>query len=137
MIRRPPRSTRTDTLFPYTTLFRSRDDLLHRLEFGGGIDSVADAVRGHGQAIFEEGDPPGEQHREPDRPLDISQMAVPGEGHEDVGDEEQADRQEIGGHKEAPTPFAVRPELVEWPFFTLGVEGRTVLRQARHERNTG
>src|SRR3546814_3391809 len=33
MIRRPPRSTRTDTLFPYTTLFRSqtflpREDLL-------------------------------------------------------------------------------------------------------------
>src|SRR3546814_7522547 len=26
MIRRPPRSTRTDTLFPYTTLFRSNDD---------------------------------------------------------------------------------------------------------------
>src|SRR3546814_3010307 len=29
MIRRPPRSTRTDTLFPYTTLFRS-DDGKHR-----------------------------------------------------------------------------------------------------------
>src|SRR3546814_16128918 len=29
MIRRPPRSTRTDTLFPYTTLFRS----LHRLRW--------------------------------------------------------------------------------------------------------
>src|SRR3546814_7137991 len=27
MIRRPPRSTRTDTLFPYTTLFRSVADL--------------------------------------------------------------------------------------------------------------
>src|SRR3546814_15321230 len=26
MIRRPPRSTRTDTLFPYTTLFRSQLD---------------------------------------------------------------------------------------------------------------
>src|SRR3546814_8889321 len=26
MIRRPPRSTRTDTLFPYTTLFRSPQD---------------------------------------------------------------------------------------------------------------
>src|SRR3546814_2120046 len=26
MIRRPPRSTRTDTLFPYTTLFRSQRD---------------------------------------------------------------------------------------------------------------
>src|SRR3546814_11232980 len=37
MIRRPPRSTRTDTLFPYTTLFRSaalrsaRRDRLRRL----------------------------------------------------------------------------------------------------------
>src|SRR3546814_9371892 len=29
MIRRPPRSTRTDTLFPYTTLFRSEFDLIH------------------------------------------------------------------------------------------------------------
>src|SRR3546814_3444321 len=29
MIRRPPRSTRTDTLFPYTTLFRSRIILTH------------------------------------------------------------------------------------------------------------
>src|SRR3546814_2244823 len=28
MIRRPPRSTRTDTLFPYTTLFRSPGDIL-------------------------------------------------------------------------------------------------------------
>src|SRR3546814_9913839 len=29
MIRRPPRSTRTDTLFPYTTLFRSESDAGH------------------------------------------------------------------------------------------------------------
>src|SRR3546814_15677565 len=28
MIRRPPRSTRTDTLFPYTTLFRSIGELI-------------------------------------------------------------------------------------------------------------
>src|SRR3546814_2601071 len=28
MIRRPPRSTRTDTLFPYTTLFRSQPALI-------------------------------------------------------------------------------------------------------------
>src|SRR3546814_18673798 len=34
MIRRPPRSTRTDTLFPYTTLFRSLhvDPLAHTYE---------------------------------------------------------------------------------------------------------
>src|SRR3546814_3498949 len=30
MIRRPPRSTRTDTLFPYTTLFRSPQSLQPR-----------------------------------------------------------------------------------------------------------
>src|SRR3546814_2194231 len=42
MIRRPPRSTRTDTLFPYTTLFRSLGQLLPGVERrrarGGGDD---------------------------------------------------------------------------------------------------
>src|SRR3546814_8459508 len=32
MIRRPPRSTRTDTLFPYTTLFRSVQEAAHACE---------------------------------------------------------------------------------------------------------
>src|SRR3546814_4039224 len=40
MLRRPPRSTRTDTLFPYTTLFRSRE---HRGDHRGV--SLADEVR--------------------------------------------------------------------------------------------
>src|SRR3546814_18250346 len=31
MIRRPPRSTRTDTLFPYTTLFRSLEKLVEAI----------------------------------------------------------------------------------------------------------
>src|SRR3546814_15431348 len=35
MIRRPPRSTRTDTLFPYTTLFRSDVVHAHGLERAG------------------------------------------------------------------------------------------------------
>src|SRR3546814_5695900 len=34
MIRRPPRSTRTDTLFPYTTLFRS-DPVRPARQYGG------------------------------------------------------------------------------------------------------
>src|SRR3546814_5392814 len=34
MIRRPPRSTRTDTLFPYTTLFRSRSAYRRRVRIG-------------------------------------------------------------------------------------------------------
>src|SRR3546814_5736543 len=45
MIRRPPRSTRTDTLFPYTTLFRSHladdaRDLEARAEGQGRLDLV-------------------------------------------------------------------------------------------------
>src|SRR3546814_8574489 len=56
MIRRPPRSTRTDTLFPYTTLFRSlaRETVgaahLHRVEVAHqhhGRRGVALAERAH------------------------------------------------------------------------------------------
>src|SRR3546814_11334727 len=58
MFRRTPRSTRTDTLFPYTTLFRSQGVGVHREALGriapglldGGVEQVAaepaaDAVR--------------------------------------------------------------------------------------------
>src|SRR3546814_3194205 len=44
MLRRPPRSTRTDTLFPYTTLFRSMFGLV-------GID---DGLHGRGVAAFDD-----------------------------------------------------------------------------------
>src|SRR3546814_7377259 len=37
MIRRPPRSTRTDTLFPYTTLFRSLEGMLGSGDSGGPL----------------------------------------------------------------------------------------------------
>src|SRR3546814_5262763 len=52
MIRRPPRSTRTDTLFPYTTLFRS-----HHLIAAMGADiverlnSVIAAARHHDRRV--------------------------------------------------------------------------------------
>src|SRR3546814_11754825 len=59
MIRRPPRSTLTDTLFPYTTLFRSRPDAASRPaarqgpgagEADGGIGAAAThRGRGHGR----------------------------------------------------------------------------------------
>src|SRR3546814_12863317 len=55
MIRRPPRSTRTDTLFPYTTLFRSQA----RTRAGGSLpagdhplhwqEARADRIAGVGQ----------------------------------------------------------------------------------------
>src|SRR3546814_5229554 len=54
MIRRPPRSTRTDTLFPYTTLFRSGEHVAH-LERGivRHVELVAAAV-GRAQMRSEE-----------------------------------------------------------------------------------
>src|SRR3546814_7965227 len=44
MIRRPPRSTRTDTLFPYTTLFRSQDYRWGRAYEGYSSDPALVAV---------------------------------------------------------------------------------------------
>src|SRR3546814_3879095 len=51
MIRRPPRSTRTDTLFPYTTLFRSLHDARPR-------PSAARAYRTDREAIGPSSDAP-------------------------------------------------------------------------------
>src|SRR3546814_5564232 len=45
MIRRPPRSTRTDTLFPYTTLFRSIAD--PDVAAGPGLQHVGEVFRPH------------------------------------------------------------------------------------------
>src|SRR3546814_6914394 len=56
MIRRPPRSTRTDTLFPYTTLFRSDAGTHRNSRSPAFCDTPADACRGPGQ------------HRHPDGP---------------------------------------------------------------------
>src|SRR3546814_15487604 len=53
MIRRPPRSTRTDTLFPYTTLFRSRD---RNAGLVGGLDDHRALGRGQFDAVDEDGD---------------------------------------------------------------------------------
>src|SRR3546814_1629591 len=74
MIRRPPRSTRTDTLFPYTTLFRS----CIRVKFGPAfldfrimtlevfdIESLDLEARGiarrEGKVVFVDGALPGEK----------------------------------------------------------------------------
>src|SRR3546814_2365485 len=50
MIRRPPRSTRTDTLFPYTTLFRSLQTYLEaegvRVCSGIGYQRIDSTVNG-------------------------------------------------------------------------------------------
>src|SRR3546814_20832976 len=58
MIRRPPRSTRTDTLFPYTTLFRSYQVAVFTPEQGMSLDPyrqtlaiASDFRRGGGRIV--------------------------------------------------------------------------------------
>src|SRR3546814_20039714 len=52
MIRRPPRSTRTDTLFPYTTLFRSPDRAARQRDMFAAFNRVAIDVYGEIVAIM-------------------------------------------------------------------------------------
>src|SRR3546814_4193560 len=61
MIRRPPRSTRTDTLFPYTTLFRSRQ--LHGRARGRSLAGDPDVLDpGRATAMEGPGPAPGRGH---------------------------------------------------------------------------
>src|SRR3546814_6119912 len=55
MIRRPPRSTRTDTLFPYTTLFRSKGITARRKKLLGRARFFWDFFESPGKSGF---DPP-------------------------------------------------------------------------------
>src|SRR3546814_8593240 len=71
MIRRPPRSTRTDTLFPYTTLFRSRHSrrraasrAAHRSRGRGGCERRSRARRRRAVAAA-----PPSRHRRGNGPL--------------------------------------------------------------------
>src|SRR3546814_6197748 len=53
MIRRPPRSTRTDTLFPYTTLFRSPDGIDLEAQSYAEKDRYTDLVWLAGRTAFD------------------------------------------------------------------------------------
>src|SRR3546814_10836351 len=81
MIRRPPRSTRTDTLFPYTTLFRSRDR--ERAEHQHAIERL-----GPGLAIVGEGEGPV------DREVVLSPEAE-GDDNEDRREQQQQGIEEL------------------------------------------
>src|SRR3546814_965225 len=59
MIRRPPKSTRTDTLFPYTTLFRSSNHGGVQLDYAqsaiAALAEIADRVAGMGEILIDSG----------------------------------------------------------------------------------
>src|SRR3546814_7947110 len=104
MIRRPPRSTRTDTLFPYTTLFRSAGPRHHDRP---GLDAA--------MAV----DPLFERHRL-DEGVDVDRALLLDHAVEDDGPGPH--RQILGG---TPDLF-VRAALVE-----IVVCGDEVLRRDR------
>src|SRR3546814_1941540 len=73
MIRRPPRSTRTDTLFPYTTLFRS--------ESGGAQNGEHVAHRGEmpdaaikARVAEDDGGDTGEYHRSEEHTSELQSL---------------------------------------------------------------
>src|SRR3546814_20558852 len=90
MLRRPPRSSRTDTLFPYTTLFRS--------EAAVGSDSRREGVRG------------GLGRRDAERGLRIDCFLCPGGGGRD-GRGEGKDKQAAGGG----TRPQIKSRWESWP----------------------
>src|SRR3546814_16256543 len=85
MIRRPPRSTRTDTLFPYTTLFRSSLPILLSRSDGEGDRSRSEWWRGSDVAslappsALRAATSPWLRHREAQKPhpADTSLNALP------------------------------------------------------------
>src|SRR3546814_5328289 len=65
MIRRPPRSTRTDTLFPYTTLFRSGITRAGSLVWDGPVEAAGQAQQDPGEQARGRGRDP--EHEKADR----------------------------------------------------------------------
>src|SRR3546814_1105774 len=90
MIRRPPRSTRTDTLFPYTTLFRSFRLRVRlpppRARIRGRADGARDLdhhwrAHGEGRVGSELGGDSGRRVQEAQRGLQFRPIRAGGEGY--------------------------------------------------------
>src|SRR3546814_9814499 len=86
MIRRPPRSTRTDTLFPYTTLFRAVDrHVAHREDVAGALRprpaGVQQGDRRHPQSRGQGAARPAKPHCKPSRILYLRPQSGRSEEH--------------------------------------------------------
>src|SRR3546814_226408 len=89
MIRRPPRSTRTDTLFPYTTLFRS--DVVGNLSAEGrGVRAEHEVAQAAAELRPED---PLSGRGEEDKPQALLDLLG-------AADQDRAAR--LGRHREAP-----------------------------------
>src|SRR3546814_7549859 len=83
MIRRPPRSTRTDTLFPYTTLFRSYNPL-DQLD-PESLDLAEDAMTLADALVHDSAGQGGEAHWNEEAKALIAGLILYGVVHEDRG----------------------------------------------------
>src|SRR3546814_7317476 len=74
MIRRPPRSTRTDTLFPYTTLFRSSSPVRRQLNQDQKLSRRDDASH---LSLLVQRNLAQRKHTPPSRPVPCTGFAEP------------------------------------------------------------
>src|SRR3546814_16098832 len=75
MIRRPPRSTRTDTLFPYTTLFRSP---YQAPPFAPPLyQAVNEEIKKKGKTIAYDAQPGVSQQNRPDKHWQVASSSHP------------------------------------------------------------
>src|ERR1039457_1263683 len=73
-----------------------RYNLLNNLELVAREVAIAEAIRRHRQAVFEQRDSPRNQDRLPERPaVTVFQVPVPGEGHEYIRQSQHKD----GAHR--------------------------------------
>src|SRR3546814_10013229 len=103
MIRRPPRSTRTDTLVPYTTLFRSAD---HTVKVGAGdVERPVVRCAGREDDRVVEPDKLVDRHVAADRDM-ADEADIVGERRAFVTARHRLDRLMIGGDAET---YEVQP----------------------------
>src|SRR3546814_20769201 len=97
MIRRPPRSTRTDTLFPYTTLFRSIREAGEALPKPRAVVSRWIAL-----GVERAADPPDGQDRARHRHPHLAERVAPSHHRAHPG---EGTRRVTGDRGRAPEPF--------------------------------
>src|SRR3546814_5778574 len=103
MIRLPPISTRTDTLFPYTTLFRSRSARPQRDDVVGGVGAAAvPAPQVGGDGLVQRG-VAGEQLGHVEGLARFQRMFAQPAGAEAVDGEDGREVDVVGGRVQAAT----------------------------------
>src|SRR3546814_19840007 len=111
MIRRPPRSTRTDTLFPYTTLFRSGLDADHH-----HVERIRKPLRNGTLAVRDSPREPEARQVEPCQAESKSRekdLLVRQRGSEERRQHKEADRQAEGEEAEARVVIEQHAEATE------------------------